>query len=275
MRKYKLRIIVIPVIIIIIFLSHAISAVTLDRHIEYKEVPFNSSKISAEMDGYKIAFITDIHFMTVPELNDVVEKVNKLQPDLLIFGGDAPSSDGAPKRTMEVLAQVVTTDGIYGVEGNHDNYVDLFAAMENYSITPLSNNGVRIRENFYLAGTEDLWNRNPEIEKAVEGAQSDDFVLLIAHNPDVTMIQDTTFVDLILSGHTHGGQMNFFGIWAPALTLRKNVTNYGQRFMSGWANSRDGTPVYVSNGIGTFADVPRFFARPQVILFTLYADQTL
>ena len=76
-------------------------------------------------------------------------------------------------------------------------------------------------------------------------------------------------VDLALSGHTHGGQAAFLGVWAPALALRKSITDYGQRFMSRWAESRDGVDVYVSNGAGTFSDVPRMFARPQVILLTL------
>jgi predicted MPP superfamily phosphohydrolase len=88
------------------------------------------------------------------------------------------------------------------------------------------------------------------------------------------MIQDTTSVDLILSGHTHGGHVTFLGIWAPELTLRKTITDYGQRFMSGWTESRDDTPVYVSNGTG-HVSVPRIFARPQVILLTLCAKDVL
>ena len=257
------------IFIIAIILIHIISALTLDKCIEYKEVSIYSTKVSAKMNGYKIAFITDTHAMTTTELLEVVQELNNMQLDLLILGGDFPSMDNAPMRSMEVLSKTVTTDGIYGVEGNHDNYKELFTAMQQFSIHPLSNSGVQIRDNFYLAGVEDLWNRSPDIGKAIENAQREDFVLLIAHNPDVTMTQDTTSVDLILSGHTHGGQITFFGLWAPELTLRKTITDYGQRFMSGWAKSRDGIPVYVSNGTGYLSYVPRVFARPQVILITL------
>lgn len=256
----------------VIALVHVISFFTLDQSIEYKKVTFSSAKVPMEMDGYRIAFITDTHAMTGQDLKEVVRELNMLQPDLLLLGGDFPSAAGAPKRSMEILSQTVATDGIYGVEGNHDNFLTLFAAMEQYSIQPLSNSGARIREHFYLAGVEDLWKRNPDIAAAIENAQADDFVLLITHNPDLAMIQDTTSVDLILSGHTHGGQITFFGIWAPELTVRRTITNYGQRFMSGWAQSRDGTPVYVSNGTGYLANVPRVFARPQVILMTLAAN---
>ena len=269
MKQIKKAYWAIPILIITILLAHVVSALTLDRHIQYKNVTFHSEKIPAEMDGYKIAFITDTHAMTRQDLQAVVQKLNEMQLNLLLLGGDFPSSQGAPARSMEELSQVIAADGIYGVEGNHDNYVDLFAAMAQYGIQPLSNSGLYIHEHFYLAGVEDLWNRNPDIAVAVENAREDDFVLLLAHNPDTTMLQDTTSVDLILSGHTHGGQVTFFGLWAPELTLRKSITDYGQRFMSGWAKSRDGTPVYVSRGTGYVTAVPRVFARPQVIVITL------
>jgi len=258
--------------IVTVLLIHVISMLTLDRCMEYKEVSFHSAKISAEMNGYKIAFISDTHKMTAQELKEVVSELNKLAPDLLILGGDFPSAGEEPMRSMEVLSKTVTTDGIYGVEGNHDKHIKLFEAMEQYSIQPLSNNGVHIRESFYLAGVEDLWNRNPDIKKATEGALENDFVLLVAHNPDISMLQSTEKIDLILSGHTHGGQITLFGIWAPYFTLRKSITKYGQRFMSGWAESRDGVPVYVSKGTGYFSHIPRVFARPQVILITLLSD---
>jgi len=262
---------IVGVLCIIIILIHIGHALTLDRIIEYKEVPFHSARIPADMDGYRIAFITDSHRISDSRLTEVVEKLNTLQVDLLLLGGDFGIFDGNPGRSLEILSEVVTTDGIYGVEGNHDDHRMLFAAKEANNITPLSNNGIHIRENFYLAGVEDLWNRNPDIELAIAGAGPEDFVLLISHNPDVTMRQDTTNVDLVLSGHTHSGQITFFGIWAPALTFRNNITDYGQRFMSGWALSRDGVPVYVSNGTGEY--LPRVFARPQVILITLISEE--
>jgi predicted MPP superfamily phosphohydrolase len=251
-------------------LIHIVSALTLDTIIQYKSIPFSSTKIPAEMNGYKIAFITDTHSISAEKLEKVVSELNKRQPDLLVLGGDFHPNHEDLKISLEILSKVVTTDGIYGVEGNHDNFSRLFAAMEQYSIHPLSNSGVHIRDRFYLAGVEDLWRRNPDIEKAIADAKTDDFIIMIAHNPDVTMKRDTKSIDLVLSGHTHGGQITVFGIWAPALSS-KMISDYGHRFMSGWAKSRDGVPVYVSKGTGKYADVPRIFARPQVIIFTLSA----
>ena len=243
-----------------IALIHAVHAVTLDRIIVYNEVPFYSERVPAELDGYRIAFVTDTHSISKARLRGVVEALNERQVDLLVLGGDFARTEAATRRSLELLSQVVTTDGIFGVEGNHDRYRKLFRAMEANGIVPLSNSGLYIRENFYLAGVED----HPDIATAIAGAGPDSFRLLVSHHPDVTMRQDTLGVDLVLSGHTHGGQVTFFGLWAPALPF---VTRYADRFNQGWAESRDETPVYVSRGVGEYT--PRVFARPEVVLITL------
>jgi len=245
-----------------------VHAVTLDRIVEYKELRFSSPQVTTELDGYRVAFISDIHEMSAEDIRRVVDALNTRNIDLLILGGDFSSDGRVPHTSLELLSQVKTTDGIYAVEGNHDNRASLFAAMEIYGITPLSNSGVKLRENLYLAGTTDYWSRDAGIAQAIQAASSSDFILLVSHNPDVTMVQDTSGIDLILSGHTHGGQITFFGFLAPAL-LPRVITDYGHHFTSGWSQSRDGTPVYVSNGLGKYQQVPRVFARPQVILITL------
>ena len=256
--------IVMTVLILIIHIAHAI---TLDRIMEYKEVSFTSPHIPKEMNGYQIAFITDTHAISEDRLKGVVDELNDRPIDLLVLGGDLVSLGGDPWRSLGILSQVNTTDGIYGVGGNHDHPADLFAAMEERAIIPLSNDGLYVRDQFYLAGVEDLQIGHPNIAHALEGSTPEDFILLTSHNPDVTMQQSTVGVDLVLSGHTHGGQMTFFGAWAPALVVKNIVTDYGQRFRSGWALSNDSVPVYVSNGTGGY--FPRVFARPQVIIITL------
>ena len=252
---------------------HLASALTLDRQIQYREEDYASSKVSEALDGYTIAFITDTHALPAEDLREVVKRVNEYAPDLLLLGGDFPSQGGAPERSMEILSAVESADGIYGVEGNHDNHVELFAAMEKYGMVPLSNNGVTVHDGLHIAGVEDLWNRSPDIAKAIEAAGEDDFVLLLSHNPDVAMLQNTANVDLILSGHTHGGYVTLFGAFAPALAWSGDITEYGDHFMSGWAKSRHGTDVFISNGTGYFEAIPRVFARPQVILLTLKTTQ--
>lgn len=256
----------------VITLIHITHALTLDRVIEYKEVTFYSQRWPKVLDGYRIAFVVDVHEMEYERIENIVKQMNYRSINLLLLGGDFFRRNGHYRRALEILSRTKTTDGIFGVEGNHDRYRELFAAKEDNGITPLSNSGLHIHENFYLAGLEDLWRRNPCIATATASANYEDFVLLLTHNPDVSMSQDTTGIDLIVSGHTHGGQVTFFGLWAPYFTFRSTITNYGQRFASAWSTSRDGIPVFTSNGTGDY--VPRIFARPQVIIFTMrsYCD---
>ncbi|MCL2588151.1 MAG: metallophosphoesterase [Oscillospiraceae bacterium] len=250
-----------------IVLVHAIHALTLDRIVVYNEISFTSPNVPADMDGYRIAFVTDIHLEFEGRLERVVAELNQREIDLLLLGGDFTFNSDDLTAAMSLVSQITAPDGMFGVEGNHDHYEALFAAMEAHGITPLSNNGVYVRDGFFLAGVEDLWNRNPDIATAIAEAGSDSFILLLSHNPDLTMQQDTTHVDLILSGHTHGGQLNFFGRWSIGLDSGI-ISDYGTRFRGGWAASRDGTAVYVCRGIGEY--YPRVFARPEVTLLTLF-----
>ncbi|MCL2588708.1 MAG: metallophosphoesterase [Oscillospiraceae bacterium] len=246
-----------------IVLLHVIRAIIWDRSIHYNEVPFSGTRVSAELDGYRIALVTDTHRISDARLQEIVDELNRRQIDLLLLGGDFARGGGEPRRTLNMLARVKTTDGIYGVEGNHDKTEELFAAMEAEGVQVLSNSGVALGEQLYLAGVADLWIRKPDIEEAIAGAGAEQFVLLLAHNPGITMRQSTAGVDLVLSGHTHGGEVTLFGVWAPAVHFVKA----GHHFLSGWAKSRDGVPVYVCNGIGSH--LFRVFARPEVTLLTL------
>ena len=247
-------------------LIHAYHALVLGTSIEYKHVPFRSRKIPPGLDGCKIALVTDVHHISTAWLEDIAAELNAQNVDLLMLGGDFADCH-SPCPAIEILSQVKTTYGIFGVAGNHDNPGVLFAAMRKHGITPLSNSGIHARGSLYIAGVEDLRQGKPNITQATSGANPGDFVILVSHNPDVFMRQDTKTVDLALSGHTHGGEITFFGVWAPALGL---MSECGHRFRSGWAESHDGTPVYVSNGLGTHS--LRVFARPQVIIFTLHSD---
>ena len=252
--------------LLIIVLVHLIHGLTLDRMVVYQEITFSSANLPKELDGYTIAFVTDPHADTGRRLRGIVEELNSRQIDLLLLGGDFTYDQNDIQSTVDLLSQITTRDGSFAVEGNHDDYQILFSLLESHNITPLSNSGVYIQDGFFLAGVEDLWNRNPDVSKAIAEAGEDSFILLLAHNPDVTMTQDTSNVDLTLSGHTHGGQVNLFGRISIGLDTRV-ISDYGIRFKGGWAESNDGTPVYVSRGVGEY--YPRIFARPEVTMITL------
>lgn len=151
--------------VLVIVLIHIISAYTWDRKIHHREISYTNEKLPPAMDGYRIAFITDTHILEDKDLWAVVEEINQREVDLFLLGGDFNWGDYG-KRQIEILRYVNATDGIYGVEGNHDYYVNTFSAMEDNGIVPLSNTGVKIQEGFFLAGLDDLWNRSPDISAA-------------------------------------------------------------------------------------------------------------
>jgi hypothetical protein len=267
-RHTKFKIVTaIGFIVALIPVVHIIHGLTFDKMIRYTEIEFLSENWPCELDGYRIAFMTDKHTTPHETIKKAVDELNKRNLDLLLLGGDFSMRGDHYQGTLQEIAQTVTTDGIFGVEGNHDDYKRLFAAMEQEGIVPLNNTGIRIREGFYLAGVHDMWNRNPDIPAAVAGADADDFVLLVTHNPDVVMVQSTIGIDLILAGHTHNGQITFFGL--PFYLVRGSITNYGKRFGYGFSDSKDGVPVFTSVGVGDYYNIPRIFARPEVVIITM------
>jgi hypothetical protein len=147
---------------------------------------------------------------------------------------------------------------------------DIRQAMTRQNIKLLENSGVWIGQNqtldnptsgrIRLGGVADILRSNPNIEGALDGAAADDFAILATHNPAFRQIADPR-VDLALAGHTHGGQITFFG-------FPLSPTLWGQKYVSGlYKNNR--TTIIVSNGIGTRLLPMRLFAPPEINLVTL------
>jgi len=261
-------------IIAAIVTIHIIEGLTLGNTIRYVEKEFRSPNWPTELDGYRIAFITDMHSISDESMRAVIDTLNTSEIDLLLLGGDfadyGRNSDFF-ESTIREISRSQTTDGIWGVEGNHDNYARLFDLKTRYGIHYLDNTGYEIHPGFFLAGVQDAWNRVSSIEDAISGANPGDFVLLLSHNPDNAVWQPTIGIDLILAGHTHGGQVTFFGY--PFVFHFTRITEFGTRFARGWAESDDGVPVFTSVGIGPNYGWPRVFAQPEVVIFTMRNEE--
>ncbi len=248
-----------------IFLVHAADALINGRNIEYSEYTVVSEKISAELDGRVLAFVSDLHAISEKDLSAAAERIRERGIDVLLLGGDySDSRDDAMK--MRVLGAVHPPGGAFGVEGNHDRWHEIYEAMRDNGITPLDNEGVRLRGGLYIAGVRDLWNGGANAEKALSGKAEGDFALLLAHNPDITMLNNVSKADFTLAGHTHGGQAALFGFFRPALA---HVSKYGALFKGGYAKTPNGDEVLVSRGAGNFAAIPRVFSRPEIMFITL------
>jgi len=258
---------IIILVIVTIIVIHLIHAVLVDNKVKYNFMTYESTAIAKHLDGYKVLFISDIHDYSLEQLEKNIDYLNQLDADLLLLGGDFPSGERLEK-VMSLLSKIRVKDGIYGVDGNHDRVSKLFPSMVKNNMVPLDNSGLHIQKELYVAGVADLRKRTPNVAQALSGAMEEDFVILLSHNPDSVMKQDTSKVNLTLSGHTHGGEITFFGWWKP-IFMFKGISKYGLRFSGGWAKTANDTDVYVSTGMGT--SFFRIYAPLEIVILTLKA----
>jgi len=95
------------------------------------EIEFRSENWPPELDGYRIAFMSDMHAITEENMRKVATELNGRDLDLLLLGGDFLMENNHYQGTVREIAQISTTDGIFGVEGNHDDYKKVFQAKKN------------------------------------------------------------------------------------------------------------------------------------------------
>jgi predicted MPP superfamily phosphohydrolase len=244
-----------------------------------KEYTFASPDVPAAFDGTSIVLLTDVHrsfYFTQKRVAGIVDQVNGLEPDLIVLGGDyIYGSEDYFASAFAELGRLEAPLGTFAVLGNHDyahpgddvnDPAPAIAAATTAGIQVLRNDGTWIErsgERFWLAGVSDQAQDDPEAGPALAGSGADDLVVMASHEPDFAEELEPDAVDLVLSGHTHGGQMTFFGLWAPFLP-----SEYGQRYRTGLVVN-DVTTVVVSNGVGTIFPPFRFFARPQIVVITL------
>lgn len=231
------------------------------------------ANLPAAFDGLRVAFLTDIHhgpYVGLDAVAGVVRTALSLNPDLILLGGDYCSQEAKYVRPcFEVLAGLRAPLGVFGVLGNHDYWHGLsesHAGFRSSHIMELTNAGVWLERGgsrFRIAGVDDLWCGKTHLVSALGDATPTDACLVVSHNPDFAETVRDPRVGLVLSGHTHGGQVVAPGYGAPVVPSR-----YGQKYVRGLVNA-PATRVYISRGIGTVGPPVRFYAAPELTLLTL------
>ena len=226
----------------------------------------------------KIAFLTDFHLdrlASARRLGRIVDRVNAESPDIIFLGGDyADTNLERLDDCLRGLARLKAPMGVWAVLGNHDYThapARVLSALQAAGLTPLENEGFwldlgggRIR----IGGVADYWHGRPCLEAAAGTATPEDFLLLLAHNPDYAETLPPGAVDLVLAGHTHDGQATLFGLWSPFIGI---PSTHGQKYRAGLVgNGR--TTVLVSGGVGGLVAPMRYFAPPSVEMVTLRRD---
>jgi uncharacterized protein len=226
-------------------------------------------------DGLRVAFLTDLHhgpYTDLPFLTSVVRTTLALNPDLILLGGDyclRHSKYIAP--VFDVLKSLSAPLGVFGVMGNHDyahGQADTRQAMRRAGIEELTNGGSWVRrgnDRLRIAGVDDLWWGKPDADAAIGEATTSDAVLMISHNPDFCEPLRDPRVGLVLSGHTHGGQVRVPGLVNPFIPSR-----YGDKYSHGLVDA-PASRVYVSRGLGATGLPVRYNCPPELTLLTLSA----
>ncbi len=257
------------------------------RWLETTLVEVSIADLPPALDGYRIAHLTDIHYSMTAGRNflaRVVEKTNALDPDLVALTGDFIAKN--PKnlhRCMSLLSDLRASDGLWASRGNHDYHASIeqfrgacleagIRLLENQHaiIRPTRRhwNGEEMRlpdveDGFVLAGVGDMWEGECSPGKALHGVKPERPIILMSHNPQCAeLISESQGIDLILSGHTHGGQIRPLGKVLPIFT------DGSTKYASGLVESEH-TVVYISRGVGTSSLYFRWNCRPEIALITL------
>ncbi|MCX7746051.1 MAG: metallophosphoesterase [Clostridia bacterium] len=242
--------------------------------IQVKKIEIADSSVPRSFKGTKIVFVTDIHHSKVyprSRVKALVQKINGLKPDIMLLGGDyVNKSISYIEPCFEELKELKAPMGKYGVMGNHDHWESkelTLLNMEKAGIKSLDNDSLWLYKNgekIKIGGVGDYWEDKQIIENTIHDVGENDFAILLSHNPDYVEKIKTNKIDLVLSGHTHGGQVTLFGLWAPFVP-----SQYGQKYREGLIRN-EYTQVLVSHGIGNVGYYPvRFFARPQIHVIEL------
>jgi len=253
-------------------LTHAARAALTEPYmLTIEHQPIVLRKLPKELDGFRIVQLSDVHhgpFSSKDQIERAVDTANRLRPDIIALTGDYISRERHyAAGGAEMLGRLRAKHGVYAVLGNHDHcsdaalITDLFRAE---GITVLINEGIHFEYRgaaIWLAGVDDTMVGLEDIPLARAGARKDEMKLLLAHNPIVLRRAARAGVDLVLSGHTHGGQVT----WRS----ERSASGRPRRRLLKGLGRQGNTQIYVTRGLGTVILPIRYGCPPEVSLLEL------
>ena len=262
---------ILPVLAILVVLT----LIALDERLILRTYTVVSPKLTAEV---RLAVVTDFH--SSDNADDVVAMVTSCAPDAVLMVGDMFDDDIANRpteRTLSLMRQLSAQYPCYYVSGNHEAWTGemdaLYQQTEEAGVTVLrmSSGVLTVRgQRIALCGVPDPYemvlsgapDTEEQLRQALEDVDSADFTVLLAHRPELLAKYAQFPLDLVVSGHAHGGTVRIPGVlnglyapnqgWFPKL--------------AGGAYTQDGTTLIVSRGLAVRTRLPRIFNRPEVVL---------
>ena len=262
---------ILPVLAILVILT----LIALDEQLILRTYTVVSPKLTAEV---RLAVVTDFHSSDNAE--EVAAMVASCAPDVVLLVGDMFDDDTQNRpteRTLSLMRQLSAQYPCYYVSGNHEAWTGemdaLYQQTEEAGVTVLrmSSGVLTVRgQRIALCGIPDPYemvfsgapDTEEQIRQALEDVDSADFTVLLAHRPELLAKYAQFPLDLVVSGHAHGGQVRIpgalNGLYAP---------NQGWfPKLAGGAYTQNGTTLIVSRGLAVRTRLPRIFNRPEVVL---------
>jgi len=224
-------------------------------------------------ENFRITQLTDVHhsrILGLGEVRRVVSLAQQTKPDMFVLTGDYTTTYRRfIEPCAEALASLSAPEGVWAVLGNHDHYTDpelTTRALERRHIAVLNNAHTVVQrgpDSLQLSGIDDWsWNAT-DWPRAFDGLKPATPTILLSHQPTVLDLEQTQNVALILSGHTHGGQVKLPFVGAP-VRYATNDLKYARGLFR-----RGATQLYVSSGTGVIGLPVRFGVRPEIAVLRL------
>jgi uncharacterized protein len=251
------------------------------------EYHISSEKIPQPFDEYKIVQLSDLHSKYFgKDQSGLVTKISTLKPDIIVFTGDLIDSDRYDEKpALMLMERLVQIAPVYYVTGNHEWWSGEFKTLED----KLNDIGVKVMRNsaeeithgsevIQLVGIDDpaitgeafaeksITEEN--IEKAIEQVEDDHFRILLSHRPEWLSLYSEYGLDVVFSGHAHGGQFRIpfvGGFIAPD-------QGFFPKYTSGKYEAGN-TTMIVNRGLGNSIIPLRVFNRPEIVVVTLSSDR--
>ncbi|MDQ3088316.1 MAG: metallophosphoesterase [Acidobacteriota bacterium] len=238
-----------------------------------EKIEIRLKRLPKNLEGFRLVHLSDIHhspFTDIEHISRAVSIANSLQPDVFVLTGDYVSHESSYIAPMaEVLGKLESEFGTFACLGNHDHWTDaemVTNLMREANIKVLINEGFRFTAkdaSFWLAGVDDYMVGKTDLRAALRGSFPDEMIMLLAHNPIIVRRAARVGVDLMLSGHTHGGQIKLRDDEKRILPRRK--------LKNGLYRRKD-TQIYITRGIGTVVLPVRYGCPPEISLIELQCN---
>ena len=249
--------------------------VFIERYlVQFNHYRIRIPRLPKPFSGLKILHISDIHYGELVPLGFVsklLEKVAAIPKDIIVCTGDfvhARRTTREIEAVWPLLSKLKAPLGVYSVLGNHDHWADTERTLYWMQKCGQSMRGrtaslSRKGEHLWISGAGDLWEDHLSLDEVLHQIPPEECRIVLAHNPDTADTDYTAAVDLMLSGHTHGGQVRipFYG---PVLLPVKN-----KKYSSGILTSDRGFPLFISRGIGWALYPVRFNCLPEIAVIEL------